>query len=98
MYKVKILPKPERQLKKLTRKNRKLAEAFRTCIDEIRSMPRRESKVGDLKGLWGHGFRFQQVDYRVAYIIDEGHLYVFIIGVGSHEGFWQEVKKYWHDQ
>ncbi len=85
MYRVKILSKAERQLKKLTKKNKPLARAFQKCINEISENPIREAKVGDIQGLWGHGFNFNKVVYRVAYIIDEEQLYIFIIGVGTQE-------------
>ncbi len=95
MYRVKILPKAERQLKKLTKKNKPLAAAFKKCINEISCEPIKEPKVGDLPGVWGHGFNFKGTDYRVAYIINNNDLFVFVIGVGAHEGFWREIKNYW---
>jgi len=97
MYRVIFLPKAERQLKRLTKKNKPLAKAFRNCVNEISRDPVREPKVGDLAGIWGYGFNFKGVDYRIAYIINENDLFVFVIGVGSHEGFWREIKRCWQD-
>jgi mRNA interferase RelE/StbE len=95
MYKVKFLPKAEKQIKKIARKNKPLIKDFQKCILEICQNPFREAKVGDLQGVWGYGFRAKGVAYRIAYIINEDELYIFIIGVGTHEGFWSEIKKYW---
>ncbi len=94
MRKVIFLPKAEKQLRKLTRKNLTLAGAFAKCIQEIKENPFREPKVGDLQGVWGHGFRLNKVEYRIAYIIADDRILVFIIGVGTHEGFWKEIKNY----
>ena len=41
-----ILPKSERQLKKLTKKNKPLAKKFKKAIEDIRKKPHREAKVG----------------------------------------------------
>ncbi len=86
MRKVIILPKAEKQLRKLIKKNLALALAFEKCIQEIREKPYREHKVGDMEGVWGHGFTLNGVDYRIAYIVIDDHIHVFIKGVGSHEG------------
>lgn len=86
MYKARFLSNAEKQLIKLTKKNKPLAREFQKCIQEIRQNPFREAKIGDMQGVWGHGFRFHGVDYRIAYIIDKNLLYIFIIGVGTHEG------------
>ena len=92
MYKARFLPKAEKQLRKI--RERQLIEAFRECIKLICKQPYKNSKVGDLKGLYAQGFNYQGTAYRVAYLIDTENKIIHIIGLGSHEGFWDEIKKY----
>lgn len=98
MYNAKFLSKAERQLKKLTKKNKPLAKKFKKSIESLRKNPYREAKVGDLKGVWGYGFRFNRTDYRIAYIIIEEEICIFIIGVGTRADFWNHLKKYWNNK
>ena len=92
MYKAILLPRAEKQLRKI--KDRQLIEAFRECVTSICKQPFKNSKVGDLKGLYAQGFNYQGTAYRIAYMIDADNRIVHIIGLGSHEGFWDEIKKY----
>ena len=96
MYEIKFVSKAERQLKKLTKKNKPLAIKFKNSIKKISKNPYQEAKVGDLKEVWGYGFRFNKTDYRIAYIIIEKEVTIFIIGVGTRENFWQRIKNYWN--
>ena len=73
--------------KKLTKKNKPLAKKFKKSIEKVNETPHQEAKVGDLKGVWGYGFRFNKTDYRLAYIIIEEKVCIFIIGVGTRETF-----------
>jgi mRNA-degrading endonuclease RelE of RelBE toxin-antitoxin system len=92
MYKAILLPRAEKQLRKV--KDRRLVSKFRECLTEICVDPFRRSKVGDLRGVWAHGFSYQGVSYRIAYFIDRQKQTVYVIGLGSHEGFWEEIKRY----
>ncbi len=96
MYKIKFVSKAERQLKKLTKKNKPLAVKFKDSIEKLSKNPYQEAKVGDLKEVWGYGFRLNKTDYRIAYIIIEKEVTIFIIGVGTRENFWQRIKNYWN--
>lgn len=92
MYKAVLLPRAEKQLRKL--RDQQLVREFRECIREICEQPFRKSKVGDLQGVWAHGFSYRGTSYRVAYFIDREKQTVYVIGLGSHEGFWEEIKRY----
>ncbi len=92
MYEVIILPRAEKQIRKI--KDHGLIKAFRHCFQDISVQPFQKSKVGGLKGVFGHGFNYQGTAYRVAYLIDTQKQVVYIIGLGSHEKFWEEIKRY----
>lgn len=92
MYKAILLPRAERQLRKI--KDRQLIQQFRQCLQELCEQPFQKSKVGDLQGVWAHGFSYRGTSYRVAYLMDRDQQTVYVIGLGSHEGFWKEIKRY----
>lgn len=92
MYKAVLLSRAEKQLRKL--KDRRLIQQFRECLREICEQPFRKPKVGDLQGVWAHGFSYRGTSYRVAYFVDRDEQTVYVIGLGSHEGFWEEIKRY----
>jgi len=91
-YKVILLPRAEKQLRKI--KERELLIAIRQSLQEISINPYQNSKVGSLKGIFGHGFYYQGTQYRIAYSIDKKEQVIYIIGLGSHERFWEEIKRY----
>ncbi len=78
MYKVIFLSRAEKQLGKI--KERRLLQAFMQCLQEISAHPFRQSKVGGLKGIFGHGFNYLGTAYRVAYFIDTGKRAIYIGG------------------
>ncbi len=63
-----------------------------------------EGKVGDLAGVWVYKFRFNRQEYLVAYrpppdeLLRQGAevelLFVDFYQVGSHENFYDELKRY----
>ena len=81
-------------LKKI--KDRKLKEKFVSIIyDEIAKDPFiGEQKTGDLKGFWTMGFTHNKTTYRVAYMIIEETV-IPILLVGTHENFYEELKRKW---
>ena len=91
-YKLILLPRAEKQLRKI--KERELIEAFRQCLKEIAVNPYRRSKAGKLQGVYGHGFIYRRTAYRVAYFINKEDQVIYVLGLGSHEGFWEEIKRY----
>ncbi|MBS4029868.1 MAG: type II toxin-antitoxin system RelE/ParE family toxin [Clostridiales bacterium] len=93
MYRVILLPRAEKQLRKI--KERELLGAFRQCLRDISVQPFRKSKVGALKNVFGHGFNYRGTAYRVAYLMDTEEHVIYIIGLGSHEGFWDDIKRWY---
>lgn len=63
-----------------------------------------EAKVGDLAGIWVYKFRFNRAEYLIAYRppteaqrksgIDVEILAIDFCQVGSHENFYDELKRY----
>ena len=63
-----------------------------------------EAKVGDLAGIWVYKFKFQRQEYLVAYrppsveqrrqSTDIEFLVIDFYQVGSHENFYDELKRY----
>ncbi len=94
--KIELLAPAGRYLKKL--KDKRLKEIFAEKLEEIRENPLEigESKIGDLEGIYTYGFRYQKVDYRIAYKIelnDDGTLTIVIM-IGTHENFYASLKNY----
>ncbi|MBT9173051.1 MAG: hypothetical protein DDT21_01441 [Syntrophomonadaceae bacterium] len=91
MYEVFLLPRAEKQLSKI--RERDLLVALRRCLREVSVQPFRKSKVGSLTKVYGHGFNYGGTAYRVAYLIDTKKKVIHVIGLGSHEGFREEIKR-----
>ena len=58
-----------------------------------------EEKAGDLKGVFVYKFRFNRQEYLVAYKVGEATdtlsvLWIDFYQVGSHENFYEELKRY----
>ncbi len=63
-----------------------------------------EAKVGDLAGIWVHKFSFNRQEYLIAYRppslearrkgVDVELLLIDFYRVGSHENFYDELKRY----
>jgi len=91
---------------KFVRKAHKpLQLAIEDAVDEICDNPQiGEAKVGDLAGIWGYKFKFNRQEYLIAYRpptpearqqqIDIVRLIVDFYQVGSHENFYDELKRY----
>ncbi len=92
MYKATFLPRAEKQLRKI--KEQTLLKAFQGCVAEAAAQPNKTQKVGDLDGIYGHGFTYNKTAYRIAYLIDEKSQSILVVGLGSHENFWHDIKKY----
>ncbi len=70
--------------------------AYRKCLMDISAQPFRKGKVGKLKKVFGHGFNYGGTAHRVAYLIDKKKQIIHVIGIGSHERFWEDIKR-WFD-
>lgn len=58
-----------------------------------------EEKAGDLKGVFVYKFRFNRQEYLIAYKFGEttdtlSVLWIDFYQVGSHENFYEELKRY----
>jgi mRNA interferase RelE/StbE len=80
-------------LKKL--KDRRLKEKFVDKIyGDIANDPYRgNEKHGDLKGFYAYGFKYNKTDYRIAYTINDAGEVVIVILAGSHENFYEQLKR-----
>jgi len=95
LYRAVFTSKAEKQLKKLTKKNKPLVNEFEKQIKKICKNPKiGYVKLGDLNGVWGYGFIKNRTSYRIAYIISNDELIIFIIGVGTRENFWRDLKQF----
>ena len=92
-YSIRLTPKVVKYLSKI--KDKKLKRLFTAFIFEtIKSQPYNGSpKNGDLKGYFTRGFRYNKTDYRIAYTInDEGEIIIVVL-TGSHERFYDKLKR-----
>lgn len=80
-------------LKKL--KNRQLKEKFTDAIYKtIANDPYvGNEKRGDLKSYYTYGFKYDRVDYRIAYTINDDNEIVIVVLAGAHEKFYEELKR-----
>lgn len=92
-YKVRLSQRVIKFLKK--QKDPQLKKKFLKVIyDEIARHPDAGiAKRGTLHGVFTQGFRYARVTYRVAYTIDAAGQVVVIFLVGSHENFYDELKR-----
>ena len=79
--------------------------AIEDAVDEVCCNPEiGEAKVGDLAGIWVHKFKFNRQGYLIAYRpptpeaqrlgVDIELLIIDFYQVGSHENFYDELKRY----
>lgn len=80
-------------MKKL--KNRQLKKKFTDAIfDTIANDPYMGSeKHGDLRSYFTYGFKYDRVDYRIAYTINDNDEIVIVVLAGSHEKFYESLKR-----
>ena len=92
---IELLRPARRYLKKIRDKN--LKQLFVENIEKVREDPTiGQMKTGDLRGVYVHGFHYNQTEYRIAYLIkvnDDGTL-TTIIMLGEHENFYDNLKNY----
>ncbi|MEK5326003.1 MULTISPECIES: type II toxin-antitoxin system RelE/ParE family toxin [Bacillales] len=93
-----LLPKAEKAIKKMTKKDQALKQRFKNALREILSNPTEagEAKTGDLAGIYGYDIYHQGINYEIAYFIDfdeNGNLVVVVLA-GTRENFYDELKRY----
>lgn len=88
---------PSKQVIKYLRKlkNRQLKEKFTDAIyGTIANDPYvGNEKHGDLKSYFAYGFKYDRVDYRIAYTINDDNEIVIVVLAGSHEKFYEQLKR-----
>lgn len=88
---------PSKRVLKYLRKlkNRQLKKTFTNVIyDTIANDPYVGSeKHGDLKSYYTYGIKYDRVDYRIAYTINDNDEIVVIVLAGPHEKFYEELKR-----
>ncbi|WEV52114.1 type II toxin-antitoxin system mRNA interferase toxin, RelE/StbE family (plasmid) [Lactobacillus sp. ESL0731] len=92
-YRIKLSARTVKVLKKI--KDRQLKQKIVDKIyDEIAVDPYIGSaKKGDLAGIYAIGFNHAKASYRIAYKIEQDEVVVIILLVGTHENFYQKLKK-----
>lgn len=88
---------PSKRVAKYLRKlkNRQLKKKFTDAIfDTIAKDPYvRIERYGDLKNYYVYGFKYDRVDYRIAYTINDDNEIVIVVLAGSHEKFYEQLKR-----
>lgn len=80
-----------KQLAKLSEEQLKIVEDE---IDKIIDAPELgERKVGDLDYLWVHKFKIEGLLVLLGYSWVEGKLELYLLNIGPHENFYQQIKK-----
>lgn len=80
--------------KSLERLNDVLLQRVEDEIDNIISSPRLGTrKKGDLAHVWVHKFHFQSQEWLLAYSFNEGKLTLHLLQIGSHENFYDDLKR-----
>lgn len=93
VYSVNPSKRAIKYLRKL--KNRQLKKKFTEAIyDTIANDPYvGNEKHGDLRGYYTYGFKYDRVDYRVAYTINDNNEIVIVVLAGPHENFYERLKR-----
>lgn len=80
--------------KQIAKLSEKQVKGVEDEIDKIIDDPEiGERKVGDLSYLWVHKFKLEGQLVLLGYSWVESKLELYLLNVGSHENFYQEVKK-----
>lgn len=80
--------------KQIAKLSEKQVKGVEDEIDKIIDDPEiGERKVGDLSYLWVHKFKLEGQLVLLGYSWVENKLELYLLNVGPHENFYQEVKK-----
>ncbi|MFA5881999.1 MAG: type II toxin-antitoxin system RelE/ParE family toxin [Eubacteriales bacterium] len=91
MYRLVYTNKAARQIKKMD-KQVKIELKKRLELIAIDPYLGRKKK-GKLQDIWGYGFNWQGIAYRIAYKIFNDELVILVFAAGSHEGFWEQISR-----
>ena len=94
MYEVKFSSKAKKYINKIKDKNLKI-KFIDIIFDKIATNPfdAGEIKKGDLVNIYSTGFNYNGISYRISYKVNNNKI-VLILIVGSHENFYNELKRY----
>ena len=91
-YKDEYHPRVKSDLKKLDKGV--VREIYDIHLENILHEPYSGKKLhGDLEGISSYYFRKNNVDYRIAYSIEEGKKIVYIVMAGKRENFYEILKR-----
>jgi len=89
--KVKTTPRFNRCIKKLHPQEK---ESLNNAIKAIHSNPIvGEAKKGDLSGVLVYKYKYQQQLLLLAYSIDNFNQHLILLGLGTHENFYRDLKR-----
>lgn len=79
--------------KDVKRLDHPVQEALRkTYFPRIKQNPRRAGTLhGSLKGMWSYHFRFDRIQYRIAYEILEEKQAVLLVMIGKRSDFYEAL-------
>lgn len=95
MFEIRYLSPAKKYFKKLKEKG--LKQKYYEVIQHlVRDPYQGELKKGDLAGLRTTRFHHNQVEYRIAYYIEEDKdsSLVIILSAGTRENFYEDIKQY----
>ena len=89
--KILTTPRFDRTIKKLHSQEKKsLDDAVRALISNPQAG---ESKKGDLSGVYVYKYKLQQQLLLLAYSIDIKNERIVLLGYGTHENFYRDLKR-----
>ncbi len=94
MYEILFSSATERYFKKL--KDKSLKDAYETALLRLQANPYiGQPKRGDLGGIYGFDIRHKDVNYEIAYTINEHYeKKTIVLLAGTRENFYEELKRY----
>ncbi len=94
MYEILFSSAAERFFKKI--KEKPLKEAYKKALLDISNDPYiGQQKRGDLSIVYGFDVRYKGTNYEIAYTISEANgKKVVVLLAGTHENFYEELKRY----
>ena len=93
MYKEKYHPQVRKDIKKLDKPL--IKEILNKHLQIILENPITvcDQLVGDLSGIYSYHFKFNRIQYRIAYIINEVEQKIYILSISKRESFYQVLKR-----
>jgi addiction module RelE/StbE family toxin len=91
MYELKFLNLVKKDYKKLDKKIASLVKLEH--LEEIKKDPYKAEKLkGDLSGFFAYHFKYNRVEYRISYTINESKNIVEIYMINKRENFYKDLK------